>query len=250
MNEIRIEILNHLQNENIYDINLDTLFHLYDSILFNHQISEKRSIYLQEENTYFNYGNITSNLNIIKSQWVISRIENASSASMLNIFGTDNKLKAYLIWVEYQILIIMIIIWGYSSIISDKLIKCCSDKFFDYTTGSVLKNLTNPKLTYYPKGGLKGYSYWENSCNIDSLSMILLYSDAYTFKRLIFETDVFNINYKNDVARLVCDSRSKIKTVLDWRKFVSKLQSIYIDDYTNMFSINEYKCYNLRNQFS
>ena len=208
------------------------LFDLYDRIHFKGQLGSK----LGDEKIEVRY-----------SDWVVSRIENSPPEYLYGIFGTTDKLRSLMTWYEHQLTHIIMYISGYNDTQSyNKIFEDIVMKIFDSNTLNVMKNLSNPVLVYYPNLELRnigGYKYWENSCNTDCLSTILLFSDATIFKRLIFETNSFNVRYNKNIVNIVCEKK---RNEFEWDEFVSKLQSYYINDYHKIASGNKIRCSSIR----
>lgn len=207
------------------------------------------------------------NYTIQISPWVIARIECADADDLADIFGTQDIEEALLIWFEHQLSHLLALLWDQVGPVSNpldetygvhgKLFKCTTDAFFGDTVSDVVVELSNsahiPSLPHPDEHGR--YSYWSNSCNLDSLTTILMFSESSVFRDAIFGTNAALVNYRVEetpgveVFHQPCEN-SYLQDEEAWRDYVARVQSQFFCDYTNMITEGHtMRCYNIRKLF-
>lgn len=107
-------------------------------------------------------------------------------------------------------------------------------KFFD-----IIKLGNRPKEDSHDFGILKFFS---NSCNIDSLLMII-FSTSLPILKIIKDTNVSFITYKPDI---ICSSNSKIKDPNELNTIAKKIKKSIVEMYDTLASGKNMKCMDIR----
>lgn len=271
MENIRNQILNSLGNTKISFENIpyQELFNLYDELRFNHQIQNR----LDENRTKLSFeGSIDGeippkrcccvlyrlrhhkieHIDMCFSDWMVARLETSTSSERLSIFGDSEMDICILKLFEHTLSHAIGILWNqYSS--DDKiqgchesLYDCSTSIFFDSSINRILLNLENTKSLNADNTIESPYMYWKNSCNIDSITMVLLGSKYRGFRDAIFTTNPMSL--KSSHFTVSCRKNSNIASLEDWRQFVDRSVYALITDYRNMTikGLENLKCINLR----
>lgn len=191
-------------------------------------------------------------INFTISDWTIARILYGTSEERVKIFGESDKIECFLISFEHQLSHLLFLLWGYShkyasendldrenandiqSIygIHGKLYGCSTKTFFDKLVQQTILNLSNPKNldTNVPEISAR-YKYWKNSCNLDSLNMLLFVCTSTAFRDIIFSTNVNSVYYNPSSVSVICKNGSDIQNVKDLRSFINRLQYALFYDF-------------------
>lgn len=218
-----------------------------------------------------NKGNIY-HVNFTISDWTITRILYGTNEERVKIFGESNKIECFLISFEHQLSHLLFLLWGYShkyvgendlfqdhendvqSVygIHGKLYGCSTKTFFDKLVPQTILNLSDPKYleTNVPKISTR-YKYWKNSCNLDSLNMLLFVCSSTVFRDIIFSTNVNNTHYNPSSVNIICKKGSDIQSVEDLKSFINRLQYALFYDFNTIRSSptddqDLIKCTNIR----
>ncbi len=289
MQEIRNTILNEW-NINLKDIesnlqiegsNIESLFDLYDKYAFNNSIQQKIDELYEKQGDIINIAfglssdQIPSDVERICgviffdnkgiktyeiqiSPWLLARIFYSNMANIK---------EQLLLVFEHQLLHLMTLLWGYINLknLSDdklgvhgKLFYCCEEQFFD-TQQDIIQNFSLPTSYPQPSFNTGRYTYWSNSCYLDSLSSILYFSLCQYFRDALFTTNVDVIDYssfvdlipvgqeKTKVFFSKCDQDSMISDEDKFRNIAKNVQSVMFADYIYMITQKENKkCFDLR----
>jgi hypothetical protein len=253
-------------------------------------ISRKQNIkitfgFSQKDNPTARYCGITKyvsknkeiTLNLELSEWITSRIRYATRPYLLKLTGMSNNpqgidvhlLKyAYLQAFEHQLTHLLFYLWGHCDYqdteknIHGNLFNCVYVKFFE-TSIDIVQNMmisnggnTVSASNFYPQPLIMKksfYEYHENSCYLDSLLTLLLFTKSNVFRNVFFTTNLDTPKYKNLPSNIktVCSDDSDIKTFKSFGDFAKGLQSELFHDYMRMFnSKNNTECREVRNLLS
>lgn len=259
--------------------NLEELFQLYDEIAFFNQIKKRLS---ELKNIKITFGEdqeliILDNVerfcglvyyeNIINFQispWIIARLSRK-----------DNILLYFLLVFEHQLLHLFTLLWVEKKDIRKLRLtttnvhglafKCILKNFFNTNIkNDITLNLSKNGSYIQPSSDKNPgrYKYWENSCNIDSLTSIIYTCITPAFRNAIFLTNVDLIDYKkfNETSKLSdsiisfrspCSFESDIKSEEQFRDIIKEIQVAMFSDYTIMIKKEKnIKCSNLRELLS
>lgn len=167
---------------------------------------------------------------------------------------------------EYNIIYLIMILYEYlykekHYSENGKLFQCMLKKFFGYTQVDPTLQIAYPQVDKFegkyiaPK--LKSspiYTYYNNSCSLDSLLTVLFLGSSSCIRNILFNTNVKEIDYKKPTEKgtknffKICKSGSKIETEEQTKKFTEKLQRRLKFDYNRMTRQKEnMMCSNIRN---
>ena len=287
MEKLRLDIISKLNGTTGESIDYDdipstikTVFDAYDELGFINQISQK----LKETNSHLSFdGYLISELPVIRwcdilfmihtegvdydmslTPWAVARLTQSNKEERLNIFGTQNMDVCLLILFEHQLSHLLALLWGHFDInnVSDtiygvhgKLYKCATSSFFGDGISNIPKHLEDPlnaPLAILNDITVK-YSYWENSCNLDSLNMLLFTCKNSFFRSALLTTNSSSAVYdQNTTFRSPCTKGSEILTEESFRNFVSRAQEALIKDYSKIASDSpsSMKCVDIRSVLS
>jgi hypothetical protein len=273
MDSIRSAILERVNiPEDFEEIPYLEIFNAYDELRFYNQIRDKIEI----DKTQLTFdGSIESEIppnrccNIIYrkrhhkithidfhfSNWVIGRLKYSNEKERLAIFGVISPKMSLLKLFEHELSHVIGILWGHSqSDISGKnpygchdiIYRCSTRIFFEDGISNIMDELSVPVNLKSSLSLQTPYVYWSNSCNIDSLTTMILASKASVFREAIFTTNPMTLSSTN--FSVSCRKNNRIETIEDWRDFVDRFSSILISDYHSMTSkdINDVMCTDLR----
>lgn len=189
---------------------------------------------------------------LLMTPWVLARLEYSSSEDRHRMYGDGTTVNMCVILAfEHQLVHLMSLIWGPDDVRPDSprsgvhgsLYRCVSNEFFGSDPGRILD-----ELAAEPCEVLDGarYTYWSNSCNVDTLTTTLLLCDTGAFRTAIFSTNASLTDYTDTdgVFRSVCTEGSRLTTIERWREFTSQVQAYMFEDYSQTDS--QMKCHNLR----
>lgn len=246
--------------------NLKTLYDLYDEHAFYNQlrIQEKktnRSIIFQKEypqNVEVNrlcgirYYSINERevINFRLSSWVLTRIANLTEKQLKTIGDvTYKKGIAFLLAFEHQLTHLIFLLWGHEeSHVHGKLFKCVHNSFFNEEKHTdIMDVITSEKSYPQPSMNHGAYSYWNNSCYLDSLSSILYFCKSPIFRDAIFTTNADLVSYttKTNPKKFInpCATDISETTFVD---LTQNLQSAMFTDYIEMLTGEHTKCVDVR----
>jgi hypothetical protein len=201
---------------------IDTLFHLYDHVFFQDQITdkvlepppeEKRPMDLEfiagERKTgecsivgvYDDPREYSTNYFIDIAPNILSTI--AERVSSLPDDRLKDRLGCLMAIMEHSIIHLLILLYDYNLIAKGgiyaehgALFQCMSESYFGETIphdlGFTSVKITTPSKDVRPK---TGYAWWSNSCYIDSVLMIMLSCKSNFWRDVLFNTNIETITY-------------------------------------------------------
>ena len=214
-------------------------------------------------------------LNLELSAWIISRIVHTTPPYLIKLTSMDLSIDmtrseiisyidivkyAYLQAFEHQLTHLLFYLWGHSDHqdteknIHSNLFNCVYSKFFE-TSVDIVQNMMVPNskddTNFYPQPLIMKksfYKYHENSCYLDSLLMVLLFTKSNVFRNTFFTTNIDIIYQLQNTFTGICSQDSSIKSFKDFNNFIKDFQGELFHDYMNMFtSETNTKCKNIRN---
>lgn len=240
-------------------------FYKYDELVFYNQIQER----VKEVNGEMVF-NITT-----KSSTCICKTEDTNSIDsrktyyfivssealhkIRRIDSSFNRIIGTMLIIEHQIIHLLMLLYGYGNrnklprrIYSKhgELFRCMLKTFFGesnyrHDLGAISEKTKN-KVDIHSQvieRKSRGYIWWDNSCYIDSLLVILLLSDYSSYiRKCIFETNVKEIKY----SPTICQEGSKIDTTEKIRELSSTFQMYLKSDYERMNGGESIKCNDIR----
>jgi hypothetical protein len=203
------------------------IFQQYDKIFFTNQIADK--IQSTESSLSFHIikGNKTENIRGIvgktgKKSFYIDFIVQAND----KIHITDLMLT-----MEHSIINLIMILWDFT--VSTTLFKCGYTAYFG-TKGL----LTKIKTSIFVLNA--GYENWSNSCYLDSLLMVLLYSIDSFWKSVIFE------DTKGTIKNLVTTPDVCKNPKVNYKVLTNEIKKQIIKDYEDLGKGEPKRCSKLR----
>jgi len=246
---------------------LKSLYKLYDKYAFYNQIEAKRkeekvSIVFQEEYPpdvdisrlcgirYYRLNGVKV-YNFTISPWIIARISNLTEKQRESLgLGDREKNFELLLAFEHQLTHLIFLLWDRKEFdIHGKLFKCIHDSFFNENGYKDIISVISTNMSYTKPSPNHGrYTYWSNSCYLDSLSSVLYFCKSPVFRDAIFTTNVDIISYKtkNKPPKFInpCD---RTMMEIEFVDLTQKMQSSMFNDYLDMLNGDIKKCNSVRN---
>lgn len=119
-------------------------------------------------------------------------------------------------------------------------IDCIAKQFFSNINVDLFDRFIEIDYKHVPQ--IKGYSWWEDSCNIDSLLMIMIVGGGEQFMRRVQSVDTDTTEYNITL----CRSDSKVDTIEKIRKVAKVLQKVYIEDFNHIHKGGDKECRDIR----
>ncbi len=257
--------------------NMRELYLLYDKYAFYNQLSQ-RLIELNQLNSYKTIINFDQSLippdtahkccgisyyfrsdvkviNFRISPWIIGRIGNLDKKELTDTVHTNSIGMTFLLIFEHQLTHLIFTLWekeGFYSCVHNDLFTCVHNSFFN-DGSSAISSLNYDIYAIVEKHGsypspprtYLRYTYNNNSCYLDSLLTLMLFTKSSVFRDAIFATNIDAIDYNN----IKGEFKSPCTSGMSKNEFVDTiqhLQSFLFADYMSLINNNVKECRDIR----
>jgi hypothetical protein len=197
----------------------------------------------------------TKIINLRISPWIIGRIGNLNETLLLNTVHTNSMGTALLLIFEHELTHLIFTLWekeGFYNSVHNELFTCVHNAFFNdgssvissknydiFTIVEKHNSYPSPPHTY------ARYTYNNNSCYLDSLLTLILFTESPVFRNAIFTTNIDVIDYGN----IKGEFKSPCTSGISKNKFIDvmqRLQSTLFADYMSLINGDMKECKNTR----
>lgn len=193
--------------------------------------------------------------NLKISHWMLSRIKSTPKSLIKKYFDlppTTKKLTMFLMVFDHMLTHLLFLLWKqYTFEETDPhntLFSCVYDAFFPGV--DIVKKFSEPNTFPPPLNDIGRYTYWNNSCYLDSLTSIFYLAKTPIYRNAIFTTNNYVVDYKNNNREFLQICSSEVDSDVKFTSFIQHVQSIMYADYMELIKGTNKECRLLRNVLS
>ena len=254
-----VRLRRHTDLQGVQSRDIKRMVNQYDRMFFGDQLAEQ----LTREHTILDYSiamrdttpatNIISTIDVGRppSHNRVYILEIAPKViSQIALRYNLDAVRTLQLMVEHELIHLLMKLWKYENKIPSqadiygphgKLFQCMLETYFGYISSRTLHDLGVSIVSKEPQEDIgvppalleeiPGYKWYQESCYIDSLLVLLFYIHSGYWREKLFKTDVSTIDYREAPP---CDIDSDIDTPEKVRSLAARVQTQLKSDYTNL----------------